>query len=221
MTWFINFVNIKVQIKPGFLFPTQFWTAELNENIEQLQNEAYSIRNNDKDGIRKSNSGLQGYHSRDIRDLDNLPGTNLLLNQIINAVSTIHQISRQGELQLTNFWININGKGSSNTPHTHSGLTYSGVFFIKVPKEMKGGRFLFYRNFNEADLMSTEYMGLFKEGYQKQGYDYPINTISPKENMLVVFPAWVPHAVEINLSDEERISLSFNFKLNRTFSNVK
>ena len=39
--------------------------------------------------------------------------------------------------------------------------------------------------------------------------------------MLVVFPAWVPHAVEINLSDEERISLSFNFKLNRTFSRVK
>ena len=157
----------------------------------------------------------------DIRDLNNLPGTNQLLKQIINAVNAIHQISRKGELQLTNFWINISGKGSSNTPHTHSGLTYSGVFFIKVPKEMKGGRFLFYRNFNEADFISTEYMGHFKEGYQMQGYDYPINTIKPKENMLVVFPAWVPHAVEINLSDEERIILSFNFKLNRTFSSVK
>ena len=64
-------------------------------------------------------------------------------------------------------------------------------------------------------------MGLFKEGYQLQAYDYAINTILPKENMLVVFPAWVPHAVEINLSDEERISLSFNFKLNRTVSKVK
>ena len=47
---------MKVQIKPGFLFPTQFWTAELSENIEQLQNEAFLIRNNDKDGVRKSNS---------------------------------------------------------------------------------------------------------------------------------------------------------------------
>ena len=212
---------MEVPIKPGFLFPTQFWTVELNENIEQLQNEAYLIRKNDKDGVRKSNAGYQGYHSKDIRDLNNLPGTNQLLKQIINAVNSIHQISRQGDLQLTNFWINISGKGSSNTPHTHSGLTYSGVFFIKVPKEMKGGRFLFYRNFNEADFISTEYMGHFKEGHQMQGYDYPINTISPKENMLVVFPAWVPHAVEINLSDEERISLSFNFKLNRAFPNVK
>ena len=208
---------MKIQIKPGFLFPTQFWTVELNENIGQLQKEAYLIRKNDKDGVIKSNSGLQGYHSKDIRDLNNLPETNQLLKQIINAVNAIHQISRKGDLKLTNFWINISGKGSSNTPHTHSGLTYSGVFFIKVPKEMKGGRFLFYRNFNEADFISSEYMGHFKEGYQMQGYDYPINTISPKENLLVVFPAWVPHAVEINLSDEERISLSFNFKLNRTF----
>ena len=212
---------MKIQIKPGFLFPTQFWTAELNENIEQLQKEAYLIRENDKDGVNKSNSGLQGYHSKDIRDLNNLPGTNQLLKQIINAVNAIHQISRKGDLQLTNFWINISGKGSSNTPHTHSGLTYSGVFFIKVPKEMEGGRFLFYRNFNEADFISTAYMGHFKKGYQMQGYDYPINTISPKENMLIIFPAWVPHAVEINLSDEERISLSFNFKLNRTFTKVK
>ena len=212
---------MKVQIKSGFLFPTQFWTAELHEDIEQLQNEAYLIKKNDKDGVRKSNSGFQGYHSKDIRDFNDLPRTNQLLNQIINAVNTIHQISRQGEMDLTNFWINISGKGSSNTPHTHPGLTYSGVFFIKVPKEMKGGRFLFYRNFNEADFNSTEYMGLFKEGYQLKGYDYPINTISPKENMLIVFPSWVPHAVEINLSDEDRISLSFNFKLNRTFTKVK
>ena len=35
---------MEVKIKPGFLFPTQFWTAELSENIEKLQNEAYLIR---------------------------------------------------------------------------------------------------------------------------------------------------------------------------------
>ena len=180
--------GMTIQIKPGFLFPTQFWTAALDENIKRLQNEAYLIKKNDNVGVRKSNSGSQGYHSKDIRDLENLPGTNHLVKQIVNAVNVIHQISRQGELQLTNFWINISGQGSSNTPHTHSGFTYSGVFFIKVPKQMKGGRFLFYRNFNEADFISTEYMGQFKKGYQLQGYDYPINTISPKENMLVIFP---------------------------------
>ena len=52
---------MKVQIKPGFLFPTQFWTAELNENIARLQSEAYLIKKNDKNGVNKSNSGIQGY----------------------------------------------------------------------------------------------------------------------------------------------------------------
>ena len=80
---------------------------------------------------------------------------------------------------------------------------------------MNGGRFLFYRNFSEAALNSMGYMGEFKDGYVMQPYDYPIITIPPKENMLIVFPSWVPHAVETNLSKEDRISLSFNFSLKR------
>ena len=32
---------MKIQIKPGFLFPRQFWTAELNENIEDLQKDPF------------------------------------------------------------------------------------------------------------------------------------------------------------------------------------
>ena len=63
------------------------------------------------------------------------------------------------------------------------------VFFFKVPKEMRGERLVFYRNFNEAVFISTEYMGYFKEDYQLQRYDYPTNTISPKESILVVFSA--------------------------------
>ena len=71
------------------------------------------IRKKDQDGVRKSNSGFKGYHSKDIRDLNNLPNTNQLVKQIINAVNAIHQMSRQGELQLTNFLDFITSKSSS------------------------------------------------------------------------------------------------------------
>ena len=33
---------------------------------------------------------------------------------------------------------------------------------------------------------------------------------SPKDNQMVLFPAWLPHAVDKSSSDDERISLSFN-----------
>ena len=206
---------MNTQINQGFLFPTQYWTIEFQENIEELQKESYYIQENDKEGVIKSNTGLNGYHSKDINTLDNLPFLDRLMQQIFNCVNSIHQFNRKGEIQLENFWINISGEGSSNTPHTHSGMNYSGVFFIRIPKEMNGGRFLFYRNFNDAALNSMGYMGEFKDGYVMQPYDYPIITIPPKENLLIVFPSWVPHAVETNLSKEDRISLSFNFSLKR------
>ena len=34
--------------------------------------------------------------------------------------------------------------------------------------------------------------------------------ITPKKNMLVIFPAWAPHKVEINKENFNRISISFN-----------
>ena len=62
---------MKFQIKPGFLFPTQFWTVN-QRNIGQYQMRFITLERNY--GVLKSNSGFQGYHSKDIKDLNNLPG---------------------------------------------------------------------------------------------------------------------------------------------------
>ena len=34
--------------------------------------------------------------------------------------------------------------------------------------------------------------------------------ITPKENSLVLFPAWLQHSVDASASDDDRISISFN-----------
>ena len=38
-------------------------------------------------------------------------------------------------------------------------------------------------------------------------------TFSPKPNTLLLFPPWIDHKVEINKTDEERISIAFNTML--------
>jgi len=35
--------------------------------------------------------------------------------------------------------------------------------------------------------------------------------ITPKSNMLLIFPSWMNHSVEANLNNDPRISVSFNF----------
>ena len=41
-----------------------------------------------------------------------------------------------------------------------------------------------------------------------------VNGISPKEGALVLFPSYLDHSVNENMSDDERIVISFNIKIN-------
>ena len=203
-----------MEIKKGFIFPKPFWSTLLYVNIVDLQEECFEIRNNIP-GKNKSNLGQNSYHSPNLLNLQNPPEILKLMKQITNCIQTIHQQSRRENVRLVDFWININGKGGSNVPHTHPGAKYSGVFYIKVPKEMKGGNLFFLRDYNETYLTSQENMGFFKQGYNLLPNDLPKIPVKPLEKLLLVFPSWLPHSVEFNDTDEERISLSFNYILFR------
>ena len=203
-----------MEIKKGYIFPKPFWSSLLEVNIVDLQEECFEIRNNIP-SKNKSNLGKNSYHSPNLLNLQNPPEILKLMKQITNCIQTIHQQSRRENVRLVDFWININGKGGSNVPHTHPGAKYSGVFYIKVPKEMKGGNLLFLRDYNETYLTSQENMGFFKQGYNLLPNDLPKIPVKPLEKLLIVFPSWLPHSVEFNDTDEERISLSFNYILFR------
>ena len=201
-----------MEIKKGFIFPKPFWSTLLDVNIVDLQEECFEIRNNIP-GKNKSNLGQNSYHSPNLLNLQNPPEILKLMKQITNCIQTIHQQSRRENVRLVDFWININGKGGSNVPHTHPGAKYSGVFYIKVPQKMKGGNLLFLKDYNERFLQSEENMGFFKQGYKFLPNDLPKIPVKPEEKLLIVFPSWLPHSVEPNDIDEERISLSFNYIL--------
>ena len=203
-----------MEIKKGYIFPKPFWSSLLEVNIVDLQEECFEIRNNIP-SKNKSNLGKNSYHSPNLLNLQNPPEILKLMKQITNCIQTIHQQSRRENVRLVDFWININGKGGSNVPHTHPGAKYSGVFYIKVPKEMKGGNLLFLRDYNETYLTSQENMGFFKQGYNLLPNDLPKIPVKPLEKLLIVFPSWLPHSVEFNDADVERISLSFNYILFR------
>ena len=40
-----------------------------------------------------------------------------------------------------------------------------------------------------------------------------IQSISPEAGTLIIFPSWLDHSVNQNLSDADRISMSFNINL--------
>ena len=119
-----------------------------------------------------------------------------------HITDSIHNFSKEIELEylmdhghklnLTNIWINVNQHGAFNHVHVHPGSLLSGVLWIKVPD-----------NSGYLVLRDPQEMNNYCLGQNA-------HPIIPKEGGMALFPAFIPHNVEINESDEERISISFN-----------
>jgi len=100
-------------------------------------------------------------------------------------------------------WINVNDKYSYNLKHTHPRSLFSGVYYVQVPEGICGD-IIFHRE---------NYMLNYIPPYIVENWN-AVNsaTISykPKTGMLLIFPSWLEHSVTTNLTNQDRISISFN-----------
>ena len=53
-------------------------------------------------------------------------------------------------------------------------------------------------------------MKMYSDEVQSKSFQYTSYNLSPKEGSVILFPSYLRHAVEVNESDEDRISASFN-----------
>ena len=107
-------------------------------------------------------------------------------------------------IELNGIWINENFKGSSNFKHLHPQSNFSGVYYIKVPKN--SGNIIFYR-----DEILYEYLENYKI-FNSSEFNIS-EKIEIKEDDLILFPSFLNHSVEKNFNEDSRISLAFNFNL--------
>jgi len=156
---------------------------------------------------RKSNSGrnisnVGGWQSNDFSL--NKPPTELreLMKCIFDFSSKICEFMDIQPTLSGNGWMNINEYGHFNWSHTHPESALSGVYYVKTPDN--GGNIEFE---NPSMSMMTS--------MRVRNYN-PFNSSSlqvPSEKgMMYIFPSWLPHKVHPNLSNEKRISISFNLK---------
>ena len=132
----------------------------------------------------------------------------LFLNKILLKLNEFsNQIGLNFNLNISNYWININSTNSYNITHTHPGSLLSGCLYIKVPKENCGS--IIFENTN------TELINSYMYHWHKKNSEFN-NTFStswvhqPIESKCLIFPSWLRHSVEPNLSNDDRISISFN-----------
>ena len=154
---------------------------------KKLTSEIQEIKGNDKNGILRSNKG--GWHSKDYFTYQDSDRTFKDLTKIISDYYSEIIFQNKKYILLSHLWANINTKGNFNSPHNHPNSHYSGVYYVKVPK-------------NSGNLYFVD-----------MPFDIDLKEIIPEEGSLYMWQSHLLHRVGENLTDDDRMSISFNFGL--------
>ena len=184
------------------LFPIPILKTKLDYPLDEIEALCQIERFKDSTGIAKSNNG--GWQSGNINYPDS-PFFFLLDIETICQEFAKNTLKISKSIFLMNAWININQKFNSNQTHTHPACILSGVYYIKTPKECGNIQFIH----PAQDMMSRDWHNIIPDSDYNQ-YNSEQWWLPPEEGRLYVFPSWLKHMVKPNMSDEERISISFN-----------
>ena len=131
----------------------------------------------------------------------------------LGSVREVLRLRKEFKLTVTNLWANVNGKGAVNIPHLHTGSLLSGVYYVMVPPNSGSLKIMNPNPYNFATFSFFGGLEKFTEGPTPFTTDTMEIVSGP--GALVIFPSHLCHYVLPNLSEEKRISLSFNTKITR------
>ena len=101
-------------------------------------------------------------------------------------------------------WAIINKKNSFNVMHNHQNCYLSASYYVRKPED--SGDITF---FDPKEAKTYRFPKI--EKYTE--YSTEIVTIEPEEGDLLIFPSYLYHAVGENLSDDNRVVVSFNIDI--------
>ena len=184
------------------LFPTPVYIADIKHPTlnQELERDIVAWSKQDK-GIIRTN--VQGWHSK--TNMHERPEFKKLVNMLYDCQKTVYeQEYYESEPVLGNMWANINPPGGSNRAHQHPNSLWSGVYWIKTPK-----------NCGELKIDDPRSVACMTRPRQKEG-EKPARLFrethyEPIAGRCIMFPSWLMHCVDPNKSNDIRISVSFNF----------
>ena len=94
-----------------------------------------------------------------------------------------------------NYWTNINQPQSRNAMHSHKSAIFSGVYYIQGTDTGS------LRIINPANILG--------DCNNSSPFTRDFNYL-PQDRDLVLWPSWLPHEVEHNNSDIERINIAYD-----------
>jgi uncharacterized protein (TIGR02466 family) len=182
------------------LFPTRIWQGRLDHlsaKFPQWTSTVEALRAASPEPAGRTNRG--GWNSADLTLLDEDSFADL--RDAVRAYCR-HALKQTGlaepEFELQS-WANVHDRGGFNFLHMHDNCLLSGTFYLQVPE-------------GSGDLVLRDPRPGVLNSFAKGSGANACKDIRlrPDAGLIVLFPHWLEHFVEVHGSDTPRISIAFN-----------
>ena len=197
------------------LFVTPLYRAALSEqgkaiNVAELETSCLSIAEDDEAGQNWCDeNGYPGYTS--YASLANLAWAFPIFKDLVKVLDK-HVAAFAKELQfdlgekklkIDSLWINILAPGGVHTSHIHPHSVISGTTYVTMPEDASAIKFEDPR----LAMMMAAPTRLKNCADSLRSFYY----IAPQVGEVLLWESWLRHEVPLNMAEDERISVSFNY----------
>lgn len=201
--------------KINSLFVTRLYQAVLSElgkapDGSELEASCLSIADDDEAGQKWcEENDFPGYTS--YASLDDLPWRFSVFDDLVKILDKhVATFAKDLEfdlddkaLKLDSLWINILPEGGIHTSHIHPHSVISGTFYVSVPE---GASAIKFEDPRSAMMMAAPTR---KTDAREELRNFIY--IAPKVGDVLLWESWLRHEVPMNMAEDERISISFNY----------
>ena len=197
------------------LFVTRLYQAALSEmgkpvDRDELENSCWSIANNDEAGQEWcEENGFPGYTSyASLTDLGwRFPIfadlVKVLDKHVAAFVADLVFDLDDKKITLDSMWINILPQGGVHTSHIHPHSVISGTTYVNMPTDTSAIKFEDPR----SGLMMAAPARKKDARDEMRSFFY----VAPDVGDVLLWESWLRHEVPVNMAEDERISISFNY----------
>ena len=196
------------------LFVTRLYRAHLSQmgaiDPAELENSCWAIANDDEAGQQWcEDNGYPGYTS--YASLTDLPWRFPIFADLVKVLDA-HvaafvedlEFDLDGkELKLEDIWINILPEGGTHSAHIHPHSVISGTTYVAMPDGAGAIKFEDPR----LQMMMAAPARRKDVRPELKTFTY----VSPEVGEVLLWESWLRHEVPVNMAEEERISVSFNY----------
>ena len=190
-------------------FSTPIWVSKIdnhdNLNVDMLSY-ITDLQNKDPQGVIKSN--FNGWHSKNFNLKEDMPAKFIssISKNINTALNDMGWDLTSQFIKITNMWSIINEEGAFNQKHHHSNSDISAAYYVEA-----------HDNCGDIVVYDPRPARVYKHpiSIEPKNLNATVNSIKPESGLLVLFPSYLEHSVNPNMSDKKRIVISFNLSLEK------